>query len=41
VFNKVETNRDLNKYGCGLGLIISRRLTRALGGDLLVKSKLN
>ncbi len=27
-------DRELNKYGCGLGLSISKKLASALGGDI-------
>lgn len=33
-------DRDLNRYGCGLGLSISKNLANALGGDIAVESKL-
>jgi signal transduction histidine kinase len=38
-FNKIMTNRKLNKEGVGLGLTISKNLALKLGGDLLVESK--
>jgi signal transduction histidine kinase len=28
----------MNKYGCGLGLTISKNLANALGGDIIVQS---
>jgi len=28
----------MNKYGCGLGLFLSKNLARALGGDITVES---
>lgn len=34
-------NRELNQDGVGLGLAISRNLTKAMGGDIRVKSKIN
>ena len=30
----------MNKEGCGLGLIISKNLAKALNGDISLKSKL-
>ena len=32
------SNRGLNKYGVGLGLTLSKRLSKALGGDITVQS---
>ena len=30
----------MNKYGCGLGLTLSRNLAKALDGDITVESEL-
>ena len=35
-----DKNRKMNPSGVGLGMYISRAICRALGGDLIVKSKL-
>lgn len=35
---KIMSNRNLNKMGCGLGLILSKNLANALGGDISVES---
>ena len=32
-------DRELNKQGCGLGLSISKKLSKALGGDITVESE--
>lgn len=37
-FTKFKTNRHLNKEGVGLGLTISKNLSKALGGDITVRS---
>ena len=37
-FNKVKDFRSMNKHGCGLGLTISKNISKALGGDIEVKS---
>lgn len=39
-FNKNVDNRQLNKYGVGLGLPISKNLSKALGGELTAASQL-
>ena len=39
-FTKIQRDRDLNKYGVGLGLNISKNIAFALGGDIKVKSKI-
>ena len=36
----MSENRDLNKEGVGLGLMISKNIAKALGGDIRVNSKL-
>ena len=38
-FYKNMEDRELNKYGCGLGLSISKKLAQALGGDITVESQ--
>ena len=38
-FKKINENRELNKYGCGLGLTLSKNLAHALGGDIKVESE--
>ncbi|TNV86884.1 hypothetical protein FGO68_gene8607 [Halteria grandinella] len=38
-YTKIMSNRKLNKEGVGLGLAVSRNIARALGGDILVESK--
>jgi signal transduction histidine kinase len=38
LFTKIDKNRKLNKQGCGLGLMISKKLAEALGGDISVES---
>ncbi|CDW89730.1 multi-sensor hybrid histidine kinase [Stylonychia lemnae] len=40
-FTKIQSNRHLNKEGVGLGLTISKNLSKALGGDITVKSQIN
>jgi two-component system phosphate regulon sensor histidine kinase PhoR len=37
-FYKLMENRELNLQGCGLGLIFSKQLSKALGGDITVTS---
>eukprot|EP00347_Sterkiella_histriomuscorum_P014600 403360264 len=37
-YKKIMKNRSMNKDGCGLGLTISKNLSKALGGDLKVSS---
>ena len=32
-------DRNINKHGCGLGLSISKTLSSALGGDIVVESE--
>ena len=39
-FTKINKDRELNKYGVGLGLTISKNIAVALGGDIKVKSEL-
>ncbi|CDW71598.1 multi-sensor hybrid histidine kinase [Stylonychia lemnae] len=39
-YYKDSKNRNLNKEGCGLGLIISKNLAQALQGDITLKSQL-
>eukprot|EP00347_Sterkiella_histriomuscorum_P004818 403358973 len=39
-YKKIMKNRNMNKEGCGLGLTISKNLTKAMGGDLKVSSVL-
>jgi ammonium transporter len=38
-FHRADTTRSRRRHGTGLGLTISRRLTRALGGDITVASR--
>lgn len=40
-FTKIMLNRELNQEGVGLGLTGSRKMARAMGGDIIVKSTLN
>lgn len=40
-FTKIKTNRSMNKDGVGLGLVISKNLARALGGDIQVESQVD
>eukprot|EP00347_Sterkiella_histriomuscorum_P002912 403366314 len=37
-YKKIMKNRNMNKEGCGLGLTISKNLSKAMGGDLKVSS---
>lgn len=37
-FSKDPRHREMNEYGVGLGLTISRNLARALGGDIIANS---
>lgn len=37
-FSKDPRRRDINEYGVGLGLTISRNLAHALGGDIIAYS---
>lgn len=37
-FKKITSNRQLNKYGVGLGLTLSKNLAMTLGGDITVES---
>lgn len=39
-FKKIDSdsNRNLNKYGCGLGLKLSKYVAKAIGGDIMVES---
>ena len=37
-FTKFQRNRDLNKEGVGLGLTVSKKMAKALGGDIEVMS---
>jgi signal transduction histidine kinase len=37
-FTKIEEDRELNIHGCGLGLMISKNLAQALGGDIVASS---
>jgi ammonium transporter len=39
-FHRAETSTTTRRSGTGLGLTISRRLARALGGDVTVRSRL-
>lgn len=39
-FTKIKKNRQMNKEGVGLGLMISKNLAIALGGDLIAESVL-
>ena len=39
-FTKVNRHRNLNKEGVGLGLVICKNLTEALGGNISVTTKL-
>lgn len=39
-FTKVNRYRNLNKEGVGLGLVICKNLTEALGGKISVNTKL-
>jgi hypothetical protein len=39
-FAKIMLNRELNQDGVGLGLSASRKIARAMGGDITVKSRL-
>jgi signal transduction histidine kinase len=32
-------DRELNLQGCGLGLMISKQIAKALGGDITVTSE--
>lgn len=38
-FTKMKKDRCMNKEGVGLGLMISKNLANALGGDIVVTSK--
>lgn len=38
-FSQVDTDAERRAQGTGLGLAISRRLARAMGGDIIFKSK--
>ena len=37
-FTKIMRNRELNQDGVGLGLVVSKNLALAMGGDIKVKS---
>jgi len=39
-FSSLETSRDINREGMGLGLTISKMILRQLKGDISVKSEL-
>ena len=38
-FTKIMSNRNLNRDGVGLGLAVSRKIAKALGGDITVESE--
>lgn len=38
-FSKIKEDRSMNKEGCGLGLIVCKRLAVVLGGDVAVISE--
>lgn len=38
LFKKIQDDRQLNKNGCGLGLNISKKMAKALQGDIKVVS---
>ncbi len=38
-FIKIKNDRDLNRDGCGLGLTISKLISNALGGNIVVSSE--
>ena len=40
-FTKIMQNRNLNREGVGLGLAVSKKIAKALGGEILVESKIN
>ena len=37
-FTKIMENRNLNRDGVGLGLSVSKKIAKALGGDIIVQS---
>ena len=37
-FTKIMRNRELNQDGVGLGLVVSKKLAQAMGGDIKVRS---
>ena len=38
-FTKIKNNWHLNKEGVGLGLVISKTIANALGGDIEIESE--
>jgi signal transduction histidine kinase len=40
-FTKIMENRNLNRDGVGLGLSVSQKIAKALGGKITVQSQLN
>lgn len=40
LFGKLEDEKDMNRGGCGLGLVITKALVKELSGEILVSSEL-